>query len=128
MTGTVTIEGDKLVFELHGADELMAMKRRIEVPLEHVLSVSTERVPWNPFRDLRVGGTGVPGVVKDGRYVTDDGYVFFEEHDPDKCVTVSLDDERYRKVVFQVENKEAVAALISTAIESRGKPGEPLNA
>ena len=95
MSGTIRVEGDLLVFELHGADEFMALKRRIEVPLEHVVSVSTERAPWNPMKDWRMGGTGLPGMVKDGRYVTADGYAFFEEHDPDKCVTVTLDGETY---------------------------------
>lgn len=116
MSGTVKIEGELLVFELHGADEFMALKRRIEVPLAHVVSVSTERVPWKLGRDWRVGGTGLPGVVKDGRYVTDDGYVFFEEHDPDNCVTVSLDSETYKKIVFQVEDKYATARMISDAL------------
>ena len=104
------------MFELHGADEFMALKKRIEVPRTHVVSVSTETAPWKLGKDWRVGGTGLPGVVKDGRYVTDDGYVFFEEHDPDKCVTVTLDSEKYKKVVFQVEDKEAAAKMISDAL------------
>ena len=119
MPGTVKIEGDMLVFELHGMDEIMALKRRIEVPLAHIISVSTERAPWNPLKDWRMGGTGLPGVVKDGRYVTEDGYAFFEEHDPDRCVTVSLDGETYKKVVFQVDDKEAVAKMISDALNAR---------
>ena len=116
MSGTVKVEGNMLVFRLHGADEFMALKRRIEVPLAHVVSVSTERAPWNPIKDLRSAGSGLPGVVKDGRYITDDGYVFFEEHDPDKCVTVTLDSEKYKKIVFQVEDKDATATMISDAL------------
>ena len=121
MTGTITIEGDKLVFELHGMDEFMALKRRVEIPLAHVVSVSTERAPWNVGKDWRMGGTGFPGVVKDGRYATGDGYAFFEEHDPDKCVTVTLDGETYKKVVFQVEDKESAARMISAALVAKRK-------
>ena len=48
MFGKVKIEGDMLVFELHGTDELMTLKRRIEMRLAHVVSVSTERGPVEP--------------------------------------------------------------------------------
>ena len=116
MTGKISVEGNTLVFELHGLDEFMAIKRRIEIPLTHVVSVSTGRAPWNLGKDWRMGGTGLPGVVKDGRYMTNDGYAFFEEHDPDKCVTVALDGEIYKKVVFQVEDKEEAARMISEAL------------
>lgn len=121
MSGTVKVEGDMVVFELHGLDEFMAIKRRIEVPLSHVVSVSTERAPWRIGRDWRMGGTGIPGVVKDGRYITDDGYAFFEEHDPDRCVTVTVDGETFKKLVFQVEDKDAVAKTIRDALAARQK-------
>ena len=52
MSGTVRIERDMLVFELHGADELVTLKRRIEMRLAHVVSVSTERDPIEPNQGL----------------------------------------------------------------------------
>ena len=60
----------------------------------------------------------LPGVVKDGRFLSSDGMMFFEMHNPDKCVTVSLDYERYRKIVFEVEDKEATATQINDASKS----------
>ena len=125
MGGTVEIHGDNLVFELHGVDEIFAIKRSVSVPLEHVVSVSTDNVGWEPFKQLRVGGTSLPGVIKDGRYLSSDGMMFFEMHNPDKCVTVSLDHETYRKVVFEVEDKEAAARMIRDALASRqGRSGK----
>jgi hypothetical protein len=119
MVGTVKIENGNLVFELHGVDEFLSIKRSISVPLQHVVSVSTERVPWQPFKQLRVAGTSLPGVIKDGRFLSSDGMMFFEMHDPDKCVTVSLDHERYKKIVFEVEDKEATAKQINDALKSQ---------
>ena len=117
MGGTVKIEDGNLVFELHGVDEFLSIKRSISVPLQHVVSVSTERVPWQPFRQLRVAGTSLPGVIKDGRFLSSDGMMFFEMHDPDKCITVNLDHERYKKIVFEVEDKEAAATQINDALK-----------
>lgn len=116
MGGSVRIEGEDLIFELHGVDEILSIKRSVSVPLKHVISVSTLQVPWNLFKGLRVGGSSLPGVVKDGRYLTEDGLMFFEMHDPDKCITVNLDHEHYKKIVFEVDDKEASAEMISKAI------------
>jgi len=122
LAGTVTIEDGNLVFELHGVDEFLSIKRSISIPLQHVVSVSTERVPWQPFKQIRVAGTSFPGVIKDGRFLSSNGMMFFEMHDPDKCVTVNLDHERYKKIVFEVENKEATAKQINDALKSKQLP------
>ena len=119
MVGTVKIEDGNLVFELHGVDEFLSIKRSVSVPLQHVVSVSTERVPWQPFKQLRVAGTSLPGVIKDGRFLSSDGMMFFEMHDPDKCITVNLDHERYKKIVFEVEDKEATATQINDTLKSK---------
>jgi hypothetical protein len=120
MGGKITVEGDTLVFEITGVDEILAFAKRITVPLEHVTSVTTEKVPWNYSQQIRVGGTGVPWLVKDGRYLGPNGVMmFFEMHNPDKCVTVSLDHESYRQIVFEVEDKEATALSIQAAIGAR---------
>ena len=121
MVGTVKIEDGNLIFELHGIDEILSIKRSISIPLKHVLSVSTVKVPWQPFKQLRIAGASLPGVVKDGRFLSSDGIMFFEMHDPDKCVTVSLDHERYKKIVFEVDDKEETAKKIVAAIGSKGR-------
>ncbi len=119
MGGTIRIEGDNLVFEINGIDEILSFKRTISVPLEHVTSVLTERVPWNFSKQMRVGGTGIPLIVKDGRYLSDDGMMFFEMHNPDKCITVNLNHETYKSIVFEVDDKTAAALAIQAALSSR---------
>lgn len=112
------IENDNLVFEIRGLDEILSIKRSISVPLERVVSVSTEEVPWKPFQQLRIMGTSLPGVIKEGRFLTSDGLVFFEMKDPDKCITVTLDHEHYKKIVFEVDDKESTAKMIDEAIKT----------
>ena len=119
MTGNIKIKNDNLIFELHGIDKILSIKRSITVPLEHVVSVSTERVTLNPKLQMKLVGARLPTIIKDGRFLTSEGMMFFEMHDPDKCVTVSLNHEKYKKIVFEVEDKEAVAQKINEAIKSR---------
>jgi hypothetical protein len=116
MSGEVKIEGENLVFEIHGVDEILSLKRSISVPLEHVVSVSTEKFSQKGYKELKLVGARIPYKLKDGRFLTPDGLMFFEIHDPDKCVTVTLDHESYKKIVFEVEDKEATAQMIRDAI------------
>ena len=116
MSGKITINGNNLDFEISGIDVILAIKRTITIPLEHIVSVSTDIVPWAVFQQLKLGGTNLPGIVKDGRYLTADGLMFFEMHHQDRCITVSLNHEFYKKIVFEVEDKEAAAKLINDAI------------
>ena len=119
MSGTLSIKDDNLVFELHGIDELFAITRSISIPLEHVVSASTEKVSWGGWNQLRTSGAVLPGVIKDGTYLTSDGTMFFEMHHPDKCVTVVLDHEKYKRIIFEVEDKDIAAQEINDAIISR---------
>jgi hypothetical protein len=117
--GTIKIENGNLEFEIHGIDEFLSIKRTITIPLVHVVSVSTERVPWQPFKQMKIAGTRLPGVIKDGRFLSSEGLMFFEMHDPDKCITVSLDHETYKKIVFEVEDKDATAKMINETINAK---------
>ncbi|MFW9897023.1 MAG: hypothetical protein ACFFD7_14550 [Candidatus Thorarchaeota archaeon] len=119
MVGTVKTEKSDLVFELHGIDTILSIKRKIRIPLKHITSVSTEPVTLDPKFQMRLIGTRLPTIIKDGRFLTSEGMMFFEMHDPDQCITVSLNHEHYKKIVFEVEDKEAVAKEINSAIKSQ---------
>ena len=116
MSGKIKIEENNLVFEISGIDIILAIRRTITIPLEHVVSVSTEKIPWAIFQQLKMLGSNLPGIVKDGTFLTGDGIAFFEMHHPDKCITVILNHELYKKIIFEVEDKDAAAKIINDAI------------
>ena len=121
MVGEIKIEGNTVIFQLRGVDKLLAIKSTLRIPIEHIVGVSTERANWEPFKQLRVGGSYVPGVVKDGRYYDPKtGLLFYEMHNPENCVTVSLREERYKKIIFEVQDKESAAKLLKDAIRKNG--------
>ncbi|MDE1769454.1 MAG: hypothetical protein KGI28_02730 [Thaumarchaeota archaeon] len=119
MSGTIKIEGKNLIFEIHGIDVILAIRKSITIPLEHVVSVSTDKVSWEPFQQLKVAGTSLPGVIKDGMFLSTDGLLFFEMHNTDKCITLSLNNEKYKKIIFEVEDKEFVAKTIRSALSRK---------
>lgn len=120
MTGTIKIEDKNLVFEIHGIDIILAIRKSITIPLDHVLSVSTDDVSWEPFQQLKIAGASLPGVIKDGIFLSKDGLLFFEMHDPKKCITVSLNNEKYKKIIFEVQDKESAAKVIRDAMSNNG--------
>ena len=118
MTGTIKIEDRNLVFEIHGIDIILAIRKSITIPLDHISSVSTDVVSWEPFQQLKIAGASLPGVVKDGMFLSKEGFLFFEMHDPEKCITVSLNNEKYKKIIFEVQDKESTAKIIRDAMSS----------
>jgi hypothetical protein len=119
MPGKVRIEGENVILELAWADAILGLKKRFKIPLKHILSVSTERVGWTENLGMKVG-TSLPGVLRDGRFLTPKGWVFMDTGNPDKCITIALIDEDYKKVVLQVDDKESAAKLIH-AVMTRGE-------
>ena len=66
----VSIEGDRAVFEVEGADRLWALRSRLDIPLAHIIDVEhrpDEVGRW--WRGWKVMGTDVPGLFAAGTAV-----------------------------------------------------------
>ncbi len=101
------VEGKKLIVDFEGLEEVAALKKRLEFKLDNIVSVSTDTKKW--LEGIRVGGTGLPGVIKEGRYLLKDGTAFFAMRHPDKCVTVEFKNEPYKYLVVEVDDKNKIA-------------------
>jgi hypothetical protein len=62
-------------------------------------------------------GTDVPGLFAAGTFYYHGELVFWDMHDPDKTIIVSLDHERYKKLIIEVADPETVAARLQTALQ-----------
>jgi hypothetical protein len=122
MPGKIKIEKGKVIFELKGVDKVLAVKSRLTVPIEHIKSVSTKKADWGFLRfQLRMGGTGIPLLVKNGRYWDRRrGWLFYVMRHPKRCVTVGLKNERYKKIIFEVEDKEKTAKKLLAYLSKSG--------
>jgi hypothetical protein len=120
MANTIDIVGKNIIFNINGADKFLSIKSKLVIPLSHVVSVSTDTAKWwtsaDSF-DLKIGGARLPSVVKDGRFFAKGKFYFYVMHDPAKCVTVNLDNERYSSIIFQVADKKAAAKKILSKIK-----------
>ena len=117
MSARLEITPERLIVHVEGADRLWALKSRLEVPIDHVAgaaSATEEAHKW--LHGMRVGGTHVPGVISAGRFYSHGQMVFWDVHDPEKAIGIELRDERYGRLVLEVENPEAEIARIEQVI------------
>lgn len=117
----VTIEGDRVIFEIEGWDKFWALKSRLEIPLDHIKSVSVdEEAAKGWWHGVKLGGSDLPGVITAGTFYAKGRLVFFDTHTPDHTIVVELDDhEKYDRLILQVPDPTATAAAINKVLARR---------
>jgi hypothetical protein len=63
-------------------------------------------------------GTELPGLFAAGTFYYHGELVFWNVRDPEKTVIVSLDHERYKKLIVEVANPDAVVATLLKSRQS----------
>ena len=61
-------------------------------------------------------GTGVPAVFAAGTFYYHGELVFWDVRDPANTIIVSLDHERYKKLIIEVEDPAATIDRLQSAI------------
>jgi hypothetical protein len=117
---TITVEGDRVRFEVEGWDKFWAFKSQLEIPLEHIDDVRADPEPargwWHGFR---MPGAQIPGVLTAGTFYQSDGAVFYDVHDPERTVVLDLNHEHYKRLVIEVEDPAATVSHLQSAIRNR---------
>jgi hypothetical protein len=123
MPASIKLTKDTLTVHIEGPDQRWAMKTQLQVPLANVVcaqDASREADSW--LHNMRVGGTHIPGVISVGLFYSHGGFVFWDVHDPEKAIAIELLDERYHKIVVEVENPDQDIASIEEAIATATTP------
>jgi hypothetical protein len=113
----VSIEGTKAIFAVQGWDKLWALRSRLEIALAHIGDVHIDASPkmgW--FQGLKVMGADFPNVFRAGTFYQDGGWVFWDVRHPDKVIVVELHDERFQKLVIEVDDPAAEVEKLKKAV------------
>jgi hypothetical protein len=105
---------------VEGLDRFWSFKSELRLPLAHIASVeraADEARTW--WHGIRAPGTQVPGLITAGTYYESEGRVFWDVHDPEGAVALHLHDERFVKLVIEVENPAETIAAIEAAFAVR---------
>jgi hypothetical protein len=109
----VSIEGDVAVLQVQGFDKLWAFRSRLEIPLAHIVDaeINHEQVGrW--WHGVKVMGTELPGLFAAGTFYYHGELVFWDVRNLANAVILSLDHERYKKLIVEVPDPAATVALL----------------
>ena len=119
----VDISDTALTVHVTGWDSLWSFKSQLEIPLAHVTHAAVDHeIARRWWQGWRMPGTHIPGVIVAGTFYKDGERVFWDVHDPDRTIVISLAHDEYARLVIQVDDPEATVAAINEAVgESRGR-------
>jgi len=106
----ISITKTAVILNFEGYKKFLALKNNLRIPFSCIKSLSTLPVKWLIFTPK--AGTNFPGLLMAGTFFRREGITFYYVSDLTKCLTLSLQNHRYSKVVIQVENKEEMASKL----------------
>ena len=103
----LAIQQDKLTIELGFWEKLWSMQFHtpFAVPLAHIQTVSLTEPP-SSWKDLKLPGTLVPGVIKAGTYYSDRGREFWYVTQSGHSLTLELQDEFYQRIILSLDDPQ----------------------
>jgi len=109
----VTVSGDRAIFIVEGLHKLWSIKSRIEIPVSHITDVEVNHDQvgkwWHGFKLI---GTDAPGLFAAGTFYYHGELVFWDVYDTTKTIIVSLEHERYKKLIIEVADPESAARTL----------------
>ena len=113
----VSVSGDHAVFNVQGAHKMWALKSQIDIPLNHIVDVEVNHDQvgrwWHGFKLL---GTDAPGLFAAGTFYYHGDLVFWDVYDTTRTIIVSLEHERYKKLIVEVADPDTTRTLLRSAI------------
>ena len=115
---TIEVGASELYVAMKGLDRIWALRSRLEIPLIHVAGarVAPDEARAASGTGVKVGGSRIGSRLIAGTFRQQCAYVFWDVRDFDRAVIVDLHDERYARLVVEVEDPTAVAARINRAV------------
>src|SRR5205807_5824288 len=81
----ISVQSDRVVFEVEGLDKLWSLRSRLEIPLSHITKVEHDpTVVGRWWHGLKLMGTDVPGLFAAGTFYFHGELVFWDVRDPAK--------------------------------------------
>jgi hypothetical protein len=111
---TVDIKGQDLKVTISGWDVIWALSHGLTIPLAHVVGAEVESVAGKP--GWKIAGTGIPRGFSAGWFRKQGKNEFWVARQSAEAVSIRLRDEKYARLVLQVEHPQSVADMVNAAI------------
>ncbi len=113
----IEIDAETLLVRVQGLDKLWAFKSELRIPLAHISGVArAAEQARKKSLSIRAPGTHVPGLITAGTYHTPEGKAFWDVRTADHAIAITLRDDRYVKLVIDVNDPAAEIGRIEAAV------------
>lgn len=116
----IRINKDSLRVELHGKEQVWALRAKVDLPRENIVSIRFEPVfqDWRKW-EVRIPGTAVPRLLYAGSYWTEEGWDFLYLKRPRgilkpvayDVLVIETNQNRYRRVIVSIDAVTARSVL-----------------
>ena len=101
-----------LVINLSFWENIWGFHGSFRIPLSHIRELKHE-IPVTSWKDIRIPGTFIPGVIKAGTYYTPRGKEFwYVTRWGKQNVTIELQNERYKRIVLGLSASEILPSSL----------------
>jgi hypothetical protein len=114
---TIEITQTELIVTVQGLDKLLALKHNLRIPLAHIIGVERAYDAVREYPGARMGGLSVPGLTA-GTYAAGDGLAFWLVDGRNEAIAIYLRDDRYCKLIIDVEDPNDAIGRIIRALKS----------
>jgi hypothetical protein len=115
----ISIEADRVHFDVEGLDKLWAFRSRLDIPLTHISAVRIDpEAAGGWWHGLRIMGSNIPGVLTAGTFYQQGGIVFYDVHDPEQTIVLELEHETYKRLIVEVEDPQKTRIMIERALKT----------
>jgi hypothetical protein len=118
----ISINGDRVHFDVEGLDRFWALRSRLDIPLAHILAVEIDpEAARGRWHGLRIMGSNIPGVLTAGTFYQQGGIVFYDVHDPERTIVLELEHETYKRLIVEVDDPQKTRTIIEKALKTAAK-------
>ena len=112
----INIDNNILKVKLNPLEMILSFRRSLNIPLERITGVSTEKPPWN--WGARAPGIHIPFLVKMGTYLVSDGREFWMTTIGRPYLIIEIQGWDYARVVLTTSENRLWAERITQATQA----------
>jgi hypothetical protein len=109
----LVITDDTLTVQMSRAEKAEALHRDLTVPRSAVTGVRIVAEGLAEVHGLKMPGTGIPGVIMVGTWLSREGSTFAVCHGRGPAIVIDLAGQHVDRIVMTVENPEETARELS---------------